>query len=565
MPLKELGVEVFWGDVGDLESFEKAFAGCDAIIHLAAGTSGTEKDSQTATLQGTKNLLELCRRYQPRRLVYVSSCSVYGIAGLPKETLVTEQAELERFPDRRGSYSASKQEAEGYVTDYMKSGGVPTVILRPGTIYGPGADLYTPLLGFSAGHRYIVIGDGSFVLPFVYVDNVVDAIVECEHRDEAAGEVFNVVDPEPLTKRRYMDEVIRKLDPSAKVSYFSYHVLRAIVWAQELVFRGMRRPADSHSIPAGVFSEQREVRQQQDPDAARLDSSGSAAGGSPAPGQSRTSTGVTAWSALGPRLVIRAPRDRPLFKREPALYLTITIDTEEDNWGEYDRSSYSVANIARIPRLQDVFIRRGVRPTYLISYPVAMDPAAIDVLGSYRKNGLCEIGSHPHPWNTPPLDEPRTAFNSYISNLSPALQYQKIRTLHEAITRNFGAAPTSYRSGRWGFNEDVARNLIRLGYSVDTSISPATDWSEYEGIDYSGSSLEPFVYRMEDSAAERGGSLLEVPATIGFVQSGRRMANAAYWTIKRKLPAGIRFWLRSAGFECSITCVCHQKPMTLPT
>lgn len=220
------------------------------------------------------------------------------------------------------------------------------------------------------------------------------------------------------------------------------------------------------------------------------------------------------------------------------MYLTITIDTEEDNWGEYDRSSYTVENIARIPRLQDVFIRRGIRPTYLISYPVATDPTAIDILGNYRKSGLCEIGTHPHPWNTPPLHETRTTFNSYISNLSPGLQYRKIRTLHEAILKNFDVAPKSYRSGRWGFNEEVARNLIRLGYSVDTSISPASDWSEYEGIDYSGSSLDPFVYRMEDLAAERGGSLLEVPATIGFVQTSRRIANSAYWTIKRKLPAG---------------------------
>jgi hypothetical protein len=220
------------------------------------------------------------------------------------------------------------------------------------------------------------------------------------------------------------------------------------------------------------------------------------------------------------------------------VYFTITIDTEEDNWGQYDLPSYTAANIARIPRLQDVFVRRGVRPTYLITYPIATDAAAVEMLGAYRQQGLCEIGTHPHPWNTPPLQETRTTFNSYISNLTPSLQYRKIRTLHEAITKNLGAAPTAYRSGRWGFNEDVARNLIRLGYSVDTSISPASDWSEYEGIDYSSSSLEPFVYRMEDSAAERGGTLLEVPATIGFVQRSRAIASNAYWTIKRKLPAG---------------------------
>jgi nucleoside-diphosphate-sugar epimerase len=167
---------------------------------------------------------------------------VYGVAELRKGTVVTEQAALERFADRRGSYSATKQEAEGYVSEYMNTG-VPTVILRPGTIYGPGTDLYTPMLGFSAGHRYIVIGDGSFVLPFVYVENLVDAIVACERSQDAVGQVFNVVDPEPLTKRRYMEEVICKVDPMAKVSFFPYFALRAVVWFQELLFAAMRRPA----------------------------------------------------------------------------------------------------------------------------------------------------------------------------------------------------------------------------------------------------------------------------------------------------------------------------------
>jgi hypothetical protein len=222
------------------------------------------------------------------------------------------------------------------------------------------------------------------------------------------------------------------------------------------------------------------------------------------------------------------------------LKLAITIDTEEDNWGEYTRSAYTVRNIARIPALQNVFNTYGVRPTYLISYPVATSPLAIDLLRDYRENGLCEIGTHPHPWNTPPVEESLTPFNSYISNLSPGLQFRKIKTLHDTIAENFGAVPTSYRSGRWGFNDDVAKNLIRLGYAVDTSICPASDWREYEGIDYSGWSMEPFVYRLEGSGETSGGSLLEVPATIDFVQRRRQLASSIYWTIKRRIPLGAK-------------------------
>jgi hypothetical protein len=220
------------------------------------------------------------------------------------------------------------------------------------------------------------------------------------------------------------------------------------------------------------------------------------------------------------------------------LYLAVTIDTEEDNWGEYDRPSFTVENINRIHRLQQLFAARGIRPTYLITYPVATSRVAVETLGKYREDGLCEIGTHLHPWNTPPLEEERTTFNSYISHLPAALQLRKIQTLHEAIATNFGVVPTSFRSGRWGFSDDVARSLIRLGYHVDTSISPALDWREYQGPDYSDWSPEPFVYRIEGSAREPGGSLLEVPATVEFVQAPRTLANLAYRSIKSNFPLG---------------------------
>jgi hypothetical protein len=220
------------------------------------------------------------------------------------------------------------------------------------------------------------------------------------------------------------------------------------------------------------------------------------------------------------------------------LYFTITIDTEEDNWGEFDRSSYTVENIRRIPGLQDLFGRYGVRPTYLITHPVATSSEAIEILGGYRERGLCEIGTHPHPWNTPPVEEERTPFNSFISNLPPALQFKKIRTLTETIERNFGCRPTVYRSGRWGFSDDVARNLIRLGYSVDSSIYPTWDWRASGGPDFRHRSYEPFVYRME-SSSDRSATLLEVPPTIDFIQRPRRVVAAMSRSIRR-VPAGHR-------------------------
>jgi hypothetical protein len=221
------------------------------------------------------------------------------------------------------------------------------------------------------------------------------------------------------------------------------------------------------------------------------------------------------------------------------MYCVVTIDTEEDNWGEYRRQSYSVNNIARLPRLQQLFAERGVRPTYLISHPVATSPSAIELLGAYHERRECEIGTHLHPWNTPPVEEERTVTNSYLSNLPRDLQYRKMKTLHDEITRRFGV-PTSYRSGRWGFSDAVAKNLIRLGYRVDSSILPLSDWTGSNGPDYRQCFHDPFLYRVDD-VAERGSHLLlEVPATVAFLQTARSVAAPLYWWINRTLPSPAR-------------------------
>lgn len=217
------------------------------------------------------------------------------------------------------------------------------------------------------------------------------------------------------------------------------------------------------------------------------------------------------------------------------MYFTVTVDTEEDDWGAYTKPVYGVENLRRVPRLQEMLHRRGVRPTYLITYPVATDPAAAAMLAAWAADGACEVGTHPHPWNTPPIEEDLTPHNSFISNLPPDLQFEKIRTLTETIERQIGVRPTSYRSGRWGFSDDIARHLIRLGYTVDSSIYPMTDWSVWGGPDYSRRSHIPYEYHMANGSGGR--TLLEIPASVDFLQAPRGLATAVFHGLIR-LPAG---------------------------
>ncbi len=201
------------------------------------------------------------------------------------------------------------------------------------------------------------------------------------------------------------------------------------------------------------------------------------------------------------------------------MYLVVTIDTEEDNWGRYDERSPTLKNIERIPYLQDIFDRYGVKPVYLITYPVARDRRSISILSDILRSGRCEIGSHLHPWNTPPFREERIKRNTMLCNLPANLQFEKMKTLHKAIEESFGITPVIFRAGRWGYSSEVAKNLKRLGYRIDTSITPFMDWRDYHGPDFSNAFPYPYRFCCEDIfKATDGGDLLEVPVTIGFIQ-----------------------------------------------
>lgn len=217
------------------------------------------------------------------------------------------------------------------------------------------------------------------------------------------------------------------------------------------------------------------------------------------------------------------------------MKLIITIDTEEDNWADYSPTGYTLENIQRIPVLQELFDEFRVKPTYLITYPAAVDEKAIRILKRIVKQDQCEIGTHCHPWNTPPFDEKTTLRNSMLCNLPVDLQYKKISNLHHTIQKNFDIQPVSFRSGRWGYSKDVAQILYKLGYKIDTSVMPYTDWSHDQGPDFSNLSPEPFRFSVENIFHESSnGHMMEIPATVGFLQQYFTLSNNIFKILSKK-------------------------------
>jgi nucleoside-diphosphate-sugar epimerase len=181
------------------------------------------------------------------------------VADYKSGQVVTEEGSLERFPLRRGAYSASKQDAERMVIDSMTGNSHPVVILRPGTIYGPGGDLFTPMMGFSLFNKvFVVIGNGRFELPFAYVDNVVEAVLQSMKSEKADNQVFNVVDSDRINKKQYMQLLMKKLYPKSWTFYLPFFLLYLMTWAQEVLCRLIKR--DPFLTRYRLISSQKRIR-----------------------------------------------------------------------------------------------------------------------------------------------------------------------------------------------------------------------------------------------------------------------------------------------------------------
>lgn len=229
--------------------------------------------------------------------------------------------------------------------------------------------------------------------------------------------------------------------------------------------------------------------------------------------------------------------------------LVVTIDTEEDNWNRYSRTDNPVENIKNIKYLQRLFDRFAIKPTYLVTYPVATNPASVAILKGIMDEGKCEIGTHCHPWNTPPFEEDINEHNSMLCNLPESLAGRKLATLHQAIGTAFGISPVSFRAGRWGFGPSVARCIDKLGYWVDTSVTAYTDWSIYHGPDFSGRGPEPYRFDPgEILVPRRSGRLWEIPPTVGFLQRDF----ASCHSVSRLFAKGLYGRMRFNGILCRL-------------
>lgn len=212
------------------------------------------------------------------------------------------------------------------------------------------------------------------------------------------------------------------------------------------------------------------------------------------------------------------------------VIVSISIDTEEDDWASYAAQGASVRNIQRLPELQECFQRWGARPSYLVNRPPLLDADSVEVLGELARTEGVEIGAHCHPWNTPPFADDG-AHRSMMCAFSDAANRAKLAEIRRCHHSELGNEPTTFKAGRWGMGPSVARPLAALGFEVDCSVTPLIDWTPETGPDYLDAPHQPYRFR-PDAPLLRDllGTMVEMPSTVGYLSGDpRRREGVRRW------------------------------------
>ncbi len=202
---------------------------------------------------------------------------------------------------------------------------------------------------------------------------------------------------------------------------------------------------------------------------------------------------------------------------KPIVRLLITVDTESDAWSP-SRAPARCDNLRQLVRFDAFLERLGLRATYLLTWRAANDPWGSDFLSELSRSGRAVLGSHLHPWTSPPYEEPFVLANTMCSNLPEDLQVRKLQILTDRVAELRGDAPISFRAGRWGFGPTTASALVRCGYRVDSSVTPWISWAEFHGPSFIGAPNR--IYRIRPGgdvlSEDPQGALIEVPVTVGY-------------------------------------------------
>ena len=197
-------VEVYVGDLASGADVPAAFVDGSDVIYHCAGETNRPAAMRLVHIEGTRALVKAAAN-RVRHWVQLSSVGVYGPV---RDGIVDENHALAP----RGEYEVTKAESEQLVRLSADEGAFSCTVLRPSIVFGPGMpnrSLYQ-LISMVAGGMFFFIGQPGASANYIFVDNVVDALLACGTAVQAKGKVYN------LSDYRTMEEFVGGISTSLR-------------------------------------------------------------------------------------------------------------------------------------------------------------------------------------------------------------------------------------------------------------------------------------------------------------------------------------------------------------
>ena len=195
------------GDVLDFEALSRSMQGADLVVHCAAIAGiDTVIKSPVSTIRvnliGSANVLEAARRLSRiERVVCFSTSEVFGQQAF--RSAETDHADIGKVGEARWTYAVSKLAEEHLAIAYFHEFGLPSAVVRPFNIYGPGqvgeGALRTFIQRAIRNEPLDIHGDGTQIRAWCYVDDMVDGVLLTMTHPRAAGESFNIGNQKAVT------------------------------------------------------------------------------------------------------------------------------------------------------------------------------------------------------------------------------------------------------------------------------------------------------------------------------------------------------------------------------
>jgi nucleoside-diphosphate-sugar epimerase len=190
------------GDIANGHGLAEAMRGVSVVYNTAGLASdwGAWSDFWKANVKGVRNVLAAARANNVRRVVHVSSVSVYGFPG------GRELDETAPFLARPHDHYITSKAAGDLLALRDHSPDLQISVVRPAGVYGPNDRVTTrPLADALRRRRFVFVDRGQHIMAPIYVGNLVELIRLAGEHERAAGQAFNAIDDLHTTWRQFID------------------------------------------------------------------------------------------------------------------------------------------------------------------------------------------------------------------------------------------------------------------------------------------------------------------------------------------------------------------------